>query len=346
MKRLLYIAAIFLGGLYSCKDEVKWVPDDYHKGAHEIPSGEYVTDRSFKMVAYYAEANEPDSIEMEKFKMITHLHYAFAYPNADGTIQPLIKPQNFAKIMQRAKENGVKRAVSFAGSQAIYSAIAADSVLRSKFIDNIVTFALKYDLDGIDIDWEYPNAGLSNDITFEKFMKELSGKLHRYHLYLSAAVTAGLFAGDVRDGITPGAVEAMDFVNLMAYDAKGLDPQEPNHHSTYVIAQKVMDAWLNIKGLPKEKAVLGFPAYGKTADPTPLAMSYRELLKNGAKPLLNSATVITGNRTDIYYYNSLDVVKLKAQLAKDNANGLMVWELYQDANGPNSMVKAAYDVIK
>ena len=341
MKRFIYLVAIFLLALHSCKDDVKWVPDGYQSGVYEIPSGEYASDKSFKIVAYYAEGNEPDSIEMAKFKMITHLHYAFAYPNADGTIKALAKPANFTKMKQRAKDNGVKMAVSFAGSEAIFSAIAADSVLRSKLVDNIVIFALKNDLDGIDIDWEYPRANLSNDITFEKFMKELSGKLHKYHKYLSTAVTAGVYAGDVRDGITAGAIDAVDFVNLMSYDGSNW-AGNPNH-SSYAMAEDVLDVWLNQKGLPKEKAVLGIPNYGKTPGSTNvLSRTYRVMLSENADPQLNIFTRL-GNT---YYYNGIPLVKSKAELARQRANGLMFWELYQDANGPNSLIKAANDAIQ
>ena len=52
-------------------------------------------------------------------------------------------------------------------------------------------------------------------------MKALSKELHSWHKYLSAAVTAVVFPGGIRDGITLGAVEAKDFVNLMAYDGAG-----------------------------------------------------------------------------------------------------------------------------
>ncbi|TKC55966.1 chitinase [Pedobacter hiemivivus] len=339
MKKIIYASLILFTGLQSCKKDVNWVTEDYTSGTHEVPSGPYVADNSFKIVAYYAEANELDSIAVEKYKMITHLHYAFAYPNADGTIKAIAKPANLAKVMQRAKENGVKRAISFSGTETIYSAVAADPVLRSKLVRNIIDLALKYDLDGIDIDWEYPRSNLSNDITYEAFMKELSAGLHTYHKYLSAAATAGVYAGGVRDGINKAAIDATDFINLMAYDGANW-AGDPNH-SSYKLAEDVLNVWLNQKGLPKEKAVLGFPAYGKDTGSPAKSMTYRNLLLRGASPEQNSYTV----EGVLYYYNGVPLVKSKATLAKTSANGMMVWEFYQDANGANSLLKAVNDAL-
>ncbi|MCD0487457.1 chitinase [Pedobacter sp. MC2016-14] len=343
MKNILYISVIFIAALQSCSKDLNWVEDGYTTGAvtYAIPAGAYVPDNSFKIVAYYAEANEPDSIGLDKYKMITHLHYAFAYPNADGTLKALAKPANFTKVMKLAKENGVKRAISLAGSESIYSALAADPVLRKTLVNNIMAFVLKNDLDGVDIDWEYPRSNFSNDITYEAFMKDLSARLHVYHKYLSSAVTAGLYAGSVKDGINKAAIDAMDFVNLMAYD--GANWKSDPNHSSYIMAGDVLDVWFNEKGLTKEKAVLGFPAYGKNA--ANAAMTYRNLLANKADPMLNIFTMMTGATPVTYYYNGIPLIKEKTALAYSRANGIMVWELSQDANGANSLIKAAKDKL-
>lgn len=346
MKKILYVSILFIAVLQSCSKDLNWVEDGYKTEGvvYTIPSGIYVADNSFKIVAYYAEANEPDSIGLDKYKMITHLHYAFAYPNADGTLKALAKPANFAKVMKLAKENGVKRAISLAGTESIYSALAADPVLRKTLVDNIMAFVLKNDLDGVDIDWEYPRSNLSNDITYEAFMKDLSARLHVYHKYLSSAVTAAVYTGSVRDGINKATIDVMDFVNVMAYDGSNFQPNEPNH-SSYYMANYALDVWLDQKGLTKEKAVLGFPAYGKTSGATGVAMTYRNLLANKADPMLNIFTITTGATPLTYYYNGIPLIKEKTALAYSRANGIMVWELSQDANGTNSLIKAAKDKL-
>lgn len=45
---------------------------------------------------------------------------------------------------------------------------SADS--RSMFVKSAITFVRKYEFDGIDIDWEYPN-GLIDAVSFTTLMK-------------------------------------------------------------------------------------------------------------------------------------------------------------------------------
>lgn len=346
MKKIIYSLALCLFVLQACKKEVSLVPDGYNTGAETVvkqkPATPYVANTGFKIVAYYAESREPDSIELAKFKMITHLHYAFAYPNADGTLKAIAKPVNFQKMKKLAKDNGVKFAVSIAGvseaEKINYETILKDPSLRAKFITNIVAFAVNNDLDGIDIDWEYPNTDRGNHIIYEAFMKALSVELHAWHIYLSAAVTPGVYSGGVKEGVTVGAVEAMDFINIMAYDGAGYIGN-PNH-SSMVLAQNTLAFWTG-RGIPKEKFVLGMPAYGKQNVANTAAITYRDLLRQGADANAESA-VISGAT---YYYNGIPLAKEKALLSKEKANGIMMWELYQDANGANSLLKAVNDAL-
>lgn len=342
MKKIFFAVFSTILIMGACEKDVYWVPDGYTSGTHEAPDGDYMPDLSFKVVAYYSESRVPDSIEMAKFDMITHLNYAFAYPNADGTIQAIAQPARFATMMERAKANGVKTAVSFAGSETVYSAMAADPELRTKFVKNILDFALKNNLDGIDLDWEYPRANKANNITFEALAIELADTLHHWHKFLSAAVTPALYTGGVKDGISQAAIDHIDFFNIMAYDGIDWDSDYREHHSTYRMAETSLNVWLEEKGLPKEKAILGIPAYGKNVDN--VAITYRDLLLTwNADPVKDTVTATDGK---LYYYNGIDLVKDKALLAKEHANGVMVWELYQDANGENSLLKAIHETVR
>ncbi|RRN76811.1 glycoside hydrolase, partial [Pseudoxanthomonas sp. SGD-10] len=117
-----------------------------------------------------------------------------------------------------------------------------------------------------------------------------------------------------------------------------------NNHSSLVLAQDVLNYWLNEKGIPREKAVLGLPAYGKTikvGDVAVKSKTYRDILLDGGSSQSNIFTI----DNDTYYYNGIPLIKQKAQLAHDQANGIMFWELYQDANGDNSLIKAVNDQL-
>lgn len=332
------ISATLLG---SCQKEVVWVPDGY--GAEEVkkPVEEYSADQSFKLVSYCYHNNAVANFDTTKLEYITHLHFAFLNPKEDGTLQTLTNHANFEALNSLAREKGVKTAISLSGSEVIYRTIAANEITRKLFVKNIVDFAVRYNLDGIDLDWEYPRANYGNDVTFELFMKELSLELHSWHKYLSMAVTAGLFAGPVKEGITQGAIDAVDFVNLMAYDGIGTDPLNPNHHSSYNMGERVLNIWLTEKNLPVAKAILGVPLYGKNVDNG--SMTYTNILASGGNPALDEYK--TSNDV-IYYYNGINTIKAKVALAKQRGNGLMFWEFAQDARGENSLIKAAYEASK
>ncbi len=341
MIKKLFIYSLLLVTIFtSCKKDVIWVPDDY--GATEVqkPTGPYEPDTRFKSVAYCYHSNAIATFDTAKLDYITHLHFAFLNPLEGGALQTLTNFPNFEKLKNLAKEKGVKTAISLSGNEDIFRNVAANAKTRKIFIKNIIDFAVRYGLDGIDMDWEYPRANEGSDVTFTLFVQELSAELHAWHKYLSMAVTAGLYAGAVKDGITPAAIAAVDFVNLMAYDARTRDGANPNHHSTLAIAENVLNVWLIEKGLPKEKAVLGLPLYGKNTND--VSRTYVTLLADGASPNEDQFTV----GTSTYYYNGINTIKAKTQFAKQHGNGVMFWEYGQDARGANSLIKAAYDASR
>ncbi|MNH30745.1 hypothetical protein D3C78_1486940 [compost metagenome] len=87
--------------------------------------------------------------------------------------------------------------------------------------------------------------------------------------------------------------------------------------------------------------MLGFPAYGKDVGSPAKSMSYRNLLLRGANSGLNSFNV----EGVLYHYNGIPLVQSKATLAQSRANGMMLWEFYQDPNGDKSLLKAANDAL-
>ncbi|TBO41567.1 glycosyl hydrolase family 18 protein [Pedobacter kyonggii] len=304
-----------------------------------IPTTPYVPDNSFKIVSYFPSYRDPASVVDSKFKMITHLFYAFLNPNTDGSLAALEQPARFTTIMQKARENGVKTGISISGTKSIFVTIAASAKARKLFVKNVLTFAKTNDLDGVDMDWEYPSTSDGSADNYVLLMKELSDSLHKYHKFLSAAITPGVYAGSIRDGLKSEVFPAVDFFNIMVYDGIGWDKNEPIQHASYNMAVASLNYWLSTRGMPKEKAVLGIPAYGKNANNS--AKAYRDFVTVGADVSLDNA-LIDGVQ---FYFNGTITTKKKAKLAKDIANGIMFWEFYHDDNGDKSIIRAANDEL-
>ncbi|MGA5266474.1 glycoside hydrolase family 18 protein [Streptomyces lydicamycinicus] len=132
--------------------------------------------------------------------------------------------------------------------------------------------------DGIDIDWEYPNAcGLTCDTSgrdaFTKVMRALRSKFGQSNL-VTAAITADASAGGKIDAADyAGAAQYVDWYNPMTYDyfgawdAKGpTAPHSPlTSYSGIPKAGYSTDTLAKLKGLgvPASKLLLGIGFYGR-----------------------------------------------------------------------------------
>ncbi|WP_375165065.1 glycosyl hydrolase family 18 protein [Streptomyces sp.] len=133
--------------------------------------------------------------------------------------------------------------------------------------------------DGIDLDWEYPNAcGLTCDTSgpaaFKNMMQAMRAKFGPNNL-VTAAVTADASAGGKIDAADyAGAAPYYDWLNVMTYDffgawaAKG--PTAP--HSPLTAYPGIPQAGFNsaeaiakfkAKGVPANKLLLGIGFYGR-----------------------------------------------------------------------------------
>lgn len=341
-KQLLYL----LGGLFflaSCSKKGDPTPEPEPEPTPVTP---YVTDNSFKIIAYMPSYRDPATVLDHKYKMITHLFYAFLAPStsADGSLQTLEQPARFQALRAKCKANNVKFGISIGptlgATENTYLTIASSATARANFVKNIVAFAKSNELDGVDMDWEYPRNNNGGSTAFHSLMQELSTELHKIGKFLSAAVTPAVYASTNRDAILQSTFQYIDFVNIMQYDGAGYDTAEPLNHAPYNMSVNSLNYWLNTRGLPKEKTIVGMPCYGKSS--TGSSISYKDIeVANLANVNVNVATV---NNVQ-YGYNGIPTIKQKTQLAKDRANGIMFWEFSQDSNSTNSLIKAANDQL-
>ena len=132
--------------------------------------------------------------------------------------------------------------------------------------------------DGIDIDWEYPNAcGLSCDSSGFAAFRVLTDALRdRFgNQIVSAAITAdGTAGGKIDAADYAGAAQHVDFYMVMAYDFFGAwaptGPTAPHSPLTSFSGIPVAGFYgdaaiqrLKSKGIPSSKLLLGIPFYGR-----------------------------------------------------------------------------------
>jgi hypothetical protein len=273
----------------------------------------------FKVVGYLP--TWAGSVSNIQFNKLTHVNYAFLIPTSNGGYQPIENPSKLQSLVTAAHANGVKVLVSVGGGGGGdgFHGIVASSANRINFANNMLAFANQYNLDGIDIDWEYPADG-SEANNFLLMMQQLSTTMHNNGKLCTIAVI-GLYGTH----IVTGVFNTVDYLTIMAYDDNDYD------HSTYNLAVQCMNYWRG-RGVPAAKAILGVPFYCR-----PTWETYAQLLAQGADPY-----------SDTYNgkgYNGITTIKNKTNLAFDQGGGIMMWELSGDVSGQYSLVSAIHEVV-
>lgn len=305
----------------------------------------------YYVVGYFPSYRNPADVPDVKFRMTNVVVYAFFGVNTSGTLT-VNSPSVLDAVITKARANNAKIFVGIndqsGDGKTNFKSMAATAAGRNNFIKDVMAKVRQYNLDGVDMDWEFPTTTDGTDATFTLMMKELSDSLHRDgRYYLSCAITAGKYAGGIRDAIRDELFPYVDFFNIMAYD--DFSTSVPyKHHSDYALAQTCLNYWLTTRGMPPAKAVLGLPAYGRPSGITQTGTikTYKDILLAGGNPQYDSAVVSSSSFPSYtVYYNGQYTVKRKAKLAKDIANGVMLWEKWQDAGDANSLLKAACDTV-
>ncbi len=239
------------------------------------------------IVGYLFEGNDivnPDSIGLG---MVTDVMYAFANIKGDTISEGFKNTGENLRILTEAKKKYKKLKVLISvggwGWSGGFSDMCLTSESRAKFIGSVVRFIGRYNLDGIDIDWEYPGLPGAGNVhrpeDKQNFTSLLAGlrialdqlgmKTGKYYL-----ITAAAGAFDQYLEHTDMAIDSkyLDFLNLMTYDfsVPGADslaglnaplftnPRDPYNNSDDAAVQAFEAA-----GVPPSKIVLGVPFYGR-----------------------------------------------------------------------------------
>ncbi|PZG11982.1 glycoside hydrolase family 18 [Micromonospora craterilacus] len=286
-----------------------------------------VLPNNFKSVGYMP--SWAGNVNTVQYGKLTHINYAFVLPNSNGTLRAVENPSKLSSLVSLGRANNVKVSIAIGGwnngDDSAFEALAANAGTRTTFVNSVVSFVNQYGLDGVDMDWEYPDPGASAN-NFSLLMQQLSNALRPQGKLLTAAVVA---EGYYRDGVPAAVFNYVDFLNIMAYD--GGSP-----HANYDWSINAVNGW-KARGLPASKAVLGVPFYSR-----PGYYTYSQLVGMDPANANRDCTTVGGAQQ---CYNGIPTVKRKTQWAMANAGGMMNWELTQDTTGSTSLVSAIYDTV-
>lgn len=322
-----------------------------------------------QVIGYYCDWLS-NTVDYSKY---TILNYAFVQPQPSGTIDaPVVGTSMLTNLVSSAHQNGVKVLVSVGGWtwSNNFPTIAASATTRNKFASECARYITTYNLDGIDIDWEYPgyadHAGTSADkANFTLLMQAIRTAIGSKMLTACFGIAPDRMANIQWSSVVP----LIDMFNLMTYDCFGSWDQVTNHNSPlYAPAQGASSlnvdyafkAVVNTYGVPSTKVNIGGAFYGHAfagatslfgtfsgpdgdGSPTYAAImanksGYTEYWDDKAKV----PYMINTSAQKFISYDNEQSMKLKGQYARDNnACGVIVWEISGDRIGGSNPLAAA-----
>ncbi len=300
----------------------------------------YVTQGSFSSAA------DLDDMEFDKY---THVIFAFAdvsvngpYPTFyDDTPDGRIEKDDSAELRLLSsylstKYPSIKLSVGFAHGS--FCETSKDEVKRKQFAAGCKEWMEEYELDGFDVDWEYPDIdGCStccrDHALLLKQMRETLGE----DAVLSAAIAA--WPSMISHLDVSSLNKSLTFVNVMTYDygMKNHTPYDKTRNSMY---------YAHLAGFDKEKLNVGLPYYGRSEQ-----SDYWDYYKI-ADAIDNNELTLVETDNESYAYNdkmfhSFDTQKMiykKAKLVRTcGYGGVFCWHLSCDRD--YELIGAAYQAI-
>ena len=296
---------------------------------------------SSRVVAYITSWSEdiPDP------RLMTNINYAFGHVNDTFNGVRIDNPSRLRQLVDLKRLNpDLEVQLSIGGwGSGRFSEMAADPKLRGDFAADCRRIMEEYNLDGIDIDWEYPtsnSAGISSSVddtdNFTHLMRNLRDSLPERALLTLASVHNASFI-DFK-AILP----YIDFVNIMAYDMA----RPPHHHSPLHAsrisgsnsAESAVKAHI-AAGLPPGKLTLGLPFYGRGTDPYSDFVDYNSInvlpgLHECWDSIASAPYIADKDGQLVIGYDNIRSITAKCDFVK--ANGLL-GVMYWDYSGDNAL---------
>ncbi|MDU8886036.1 glycoside hydrolase family 18 protein [Yeosuana sp. MJ-SS3] len=225
MKSLKCFVFFYLILLISCNKKEKTLDKKEH---------------SISVMAYYV-PKQDYPINQLPLNKLTHIIFSFSKV-IDGEMK-FNNQENDSLlhevVKQREKHPDLKVMIACGGWGADgFSDMASTADNRQKFVKSSIDFVKKYDLDGINIDWEYPTipaantgARVEDKQNFTLLMKELRQELNTLERTQTLTFAS---AGWERyyDNIELNEVmQNVDYMNIMTYDQVGGSSPFTGHHT-------------------------------------------------------------------------------------------------------------------
>lgn len=238
----------------------------------------------YRLVCYYAIPDEIDSLSLKvtdiEEKLCTHLNIGVI----DVQNNSLVITDKVRKTLNDVKELKIKnkdlKVLLWVGAafKGHFSEMVHNHANRKVFIRSLKAALEEFRIDGVDLDWEFPNGMTNERIHFAQLLHEIRREYQREHrtYLLSLAVAAPSILVDLTYDVRE-INNYVDFVNIMTYDFNFYSKQTPwtglnsplykRHSEGSVLAMLNINYSVNYweqRGLERSKIVIGLPTYAHT----------------------------------------------------------------------------------
>ena len=250
--------------------------------------------KNYRIIGYVAGYRDFDFTKIDA-KKLTHINFAFANiingkVQFDSTpIDGKVLSEKDIKALSKLKETNpeLKILVSVGGWlwSGRFSDVALTENSREIFAQSVADFVDRYNLDGLDIDWEYPNQTGAGNIYREEDIEnftllmrasrekldQLATENKKKEAYL-LTIASGADLTYIQNTRLGEVHKYLDFINIMSYDFyNGLHSTSGHHanlyqskarHSGNISVKESVQLHLNA-GVPLKKLNIGIPFYGR-----------------------------------------------------------------------------------
>lgn len=320
---------------------------------------------------YYSEYVNVKDRSGEEYDGVNVVSPAFFYIDYQGNFKDKVGKEE-KEYIEWAHQNGYKVWPMISNAEAqntksgtdssnilkVTSKIMNNYELRKELIENIINACEKYDLDGINIDFEYMYE--ADKELFSRFIIELEPRMGKIGAVLSVDVTAPDGSANWSMCFNRNVIgRVVDYIVFMAYDQ--YSSSTVGTTAGYDWVEKNIGKFIGQEAVNAEKIILGIPFYTKLWTETPdetakngiKVKSKAVIMKNIENEIPNDVEKIWDEKLQQYYveYKSgestkkmwiEDIKSLKAKVSlvnKYNLAGVAAWAKDQESEGTWEMIK-------
>jgi len=266
---------------------------------------------------------------------LTHLIFFSLEMTPKGDIislDRLPRPELLSEAKNAAAKHGTKLLLCLGGNgrSGGFSVMVRNNKNRKRFLDNLVDLLDKYELDGVDYNWEYPGYRMGKGYLNEKEVlkdyegfKKLVSETKEAFKASEKVVTMAYYPDTKQEKLIHlvGIDDHIDLIHSMSYDQGG-----PNHSPRDLATRTIKQA--EVAGLPLAKLCLGLPFYGRKASVEGDWVTYEDLVQE--HDMTGKEDTVSKNGVGVGF-NGRKTLAWKVKLAiKEKLGGVMIWEVGQD----------------